>query len=128
MKKLGQIKIDFYDDHCEQEVNVENVETQHLALAIARLIERTGVTSRMHDEMFDDNSSDDQKPYNAKLVCIDADEAPDFTKGKIYEIKDGILYGDHCKFGADFDNNEPFVSLEQINDIMAAQFIELVQE
>lgn len=67
--------------------------------------------------------------YNAKLVCVDDHCAPNFTKGKIYKVVDGILYGDDDEgFGSDYDDDEPFESLDQINDIMAPDFIELNEE
>lgn len=70
----------------------------------------------------------ERKPYNAKLVCVDDNHAPDFTKGKIYEVKDGMLHGNCHTFSTDAFDKKPFESLDQINDMMRPDFIELKDE
>lgn len=34
------------------------------------------------------------KPYNGKVVCVDPNGFPYYTKGKIYEVKDGLYFTD----------------------------------
>ena len=80
--------------------------------------------------------------YTKKLVCIDENSAPDFTTGKIYEVVDGILFGDNGywagigkdhqgHYGDDYKEipmHNRYKSLEQINDDIKAEFIELIEE
>lgn len=121
MKKLGQIKIDFYDDHSETKVQLKNVDTINVAMTLINLMKEIGINKIVEDDC------DDQKPYNAKLVCVKTEGTTNFTIGKVYEVKDGILHGNKHKFGIDPFNNEPFKNLDEINKFMAAYFIELVE-
>ena len=63
---------------------------------------------------------------NIKVICINDVPYSNFTKGKIYTVKNGFLYGNSECFGADFFNKEPFESIKQINDIMTPQFVEVL--
>lgn len=58
------------------------------------------------------------KYFNGKIRCIKSNQG-NFTKGKIYEVKDGVLSNDFGKL--------PFASLEEINTTHISQF-ELVEE
>ena len=63
---------------------------------------------------------------NIKVICINDVPRSDFTKGKIYTVKNGFLYGNSERFGADALEEEPFESIKQINDIMRPQFVEVL--
>ena len=63
---------------------------------------------------------------NIKVICINDVPRSDFTKGKIYTVKNGFLYGNSERFGADILEEEPFESIKQINDIMRPQFVEVL--
>ncbi len=63
---------------------------------------------------------------NIKVICINDVPRSNFTKGKIYTVKNGFLYGNSECFGADFFNKEPFESIKQINDRMGPQFVEVL--
>lgn len=63
---------------------------------------------------------------NIKVICINDVPRSDFTKGKIYTVKNGFLYGNSERFGADVLEKEPFESIKQINDIMTPQFVEVL--
>ena len=63
---------------------------------------------------------------NIKVICINDVSRSDFTKGKIYTVKNGFLYGNSERFGADVLEEEPFESIKQINDIMRPQFVEVL--
>lgn len=62
------------------------------------------------------------EPYNAKIVCIES-HTSHFTKGKIYEVKNGVLYGNE---DSEFDYNAK--SIDEINEQLGSQFIELVED
>ena len=63
---------------------------------------------------------------NIKVICINDVPSSEFTKGKIYTVKNGFLYGNSERFGADILEEEPFESIKQINDIMRPQFVEVL--
>ena len=63
---------------------------------------------------------------NIKVICINDVPRSDFTKGKIYTVKNGFLYGNSERFGAYILEEEPFESIKQINDIMRPQFVEVL--
>lgn len=68
------------------------------------------------------------EPYNHKLVCTRG--AGHFRMGKLYEVKDGILYGDvgyETGIG-DLPPYKPFTNLNSVNLEMVPNFIEYVEE
>ena len=65
---------------------------------------------------------------NIKVICINDVPRSDFTKGKIYTVKNGFIYGNSGRFGADIFDEEPFESIEQINDRMKPQFVEVLSQ
>lgn len=63
----------------------------------------------------------EEKPkWNAKVVCVKA--VGDFTKGKIYSVKEGCIENDLDKI-----SSIAFSSLDELNDTMVSQFILLVE-
>ena len=62
--------------------------------------------------------NEEPRLYNAKVVCVKPTYA--FTKGKIYEVKDGFLETDYR-----IDKTNQFKSLDEINSY-DAEFIEVV--
>lgn len=62
-------------------------------------------------------------PYNGKVICIFATEVERFTKGNIYEVKDGILCDNSD--GVYSYWNVPFESVEQINEYCNSEFAEI---
>lgn len=62
-------------------------------------------------------------PYNGKVICIFATEIERFTKGNIYEVKDGVLCDDSD--GVYSYWNVPFESVEQINEYCNSEFAEI---
>lgn len=66
------------------------------------------------------------KPYNAKIVCVKV--VGRFTKGKIYEVKDGFLFDDiGLKFEKRSVNSKGYKNIEEINNNLVSQFIEVVE-
>lgn len=63
------------------------------------------------------------KPYNGKVICIFATEVERFTKGNIYEIKNGILCDNSDGIYSYW--NTPFESVEQINEYCSSEFAEV---
>lgn len=63
------------------------------------------------------------KPYNGKVICIFATEVENFTKGNIYEVKDGILYDNFD--GAYFYWTGPFENIKEINEYCSSEFAEI---
>lgn len=61
------------------------------------------------------------EPYNAKIVCIKG-QTPHFTKGRIYEVNNGVLYGNE---NSEFDCNAK--NIDEINEYLGSKFIELVE-
>lgn len=35
------------------------------------------------------------QPYSGKVVCVDPNGFSDYTKGKIYEVKEGLFFSDN---------------------------------
>lgn len=64
-------------------------------------------------------------PYNGKVICIFATETERFTKGNIYEVKDGILCDDSVGVYCYSYWNVPFESVEQINEYCNSEFAEI---
>lgn len=64
------------------------------------------------------------KPYSGKIVCISGKEGV-FTKGKVYTVKNGTLLSDDG-FKHPFVAL-PFVSVQDINKRLEAEFIELIE-
>lgn len=62
-------------------------------------------------------------PYNGKIICIFATEVERFTKGNIYEVKDGILCDNSD--GVYSYWNVPFENVEQINEYCNSEFAEI---
>lgn len=62
------------------------------------------------------------KYFNGKVVCVEA-KTFFFTKGKIYEIKDGVGFDD----AGDIMTSKPIASIEELNDRMDSQFMEIVE-
>lgn len=60
--------------------------------------------------------------YNAKLVCVESYTSY-FTKGKIYEIENGLLYGNRNR-----KLNSVFKNIAEINVNLLSKFIELVED
>lgn len=62
------------------------------------------------------------EPYNAKIVCVKTNESTLFTKGKIYNVQDGVLYpnGKYYRYGE-------FKNIDDINDHLIPEFIEVVE-
>ena len=60
------------------------------------------------------------KYYNGKVVCAET-SFPWLTKGKIYEIKDGILTYDNGKNSL----HSPFVSFDEFEKTFRSEFIEI---
>lgn len=68
------------------------------------------------------------EPYNHKLVCTRG--AGHFRMGKLYEVKDGILYGD-VGYETGIGFCPPYIlftNLDEVNKEMASKFIEYVEE
>lgn len=63
------------------------------------------------------------KPYNGKVICVFATEIERFTKGNIYEVKNGILCDDSD--GVYSYWNVPFESVRQINEYCSSEFAEI---
>lgn len=63
------------------------------------------------------------KPYNGKVICIFATEIERFTKGNIYEVKDGILCDDSDGIYSYW--NVPFENVGQINEYCSSEFAEI---
>lgn len=65
-----------------------------------------------------------EKPkYNARVVCIRA-ETECFTDGKIYEVKDGFIYGNRNRP----DNLYPFENFEDLSRALRSSFIEIKED
>lgn len=62
------------------------------------------------------------EPYNAKVVCIEGITSH-FTKGRIYEVENGVLYGNKNN---EFDVNAK--NIDEINERLGSRFIELVED
>lgn len=75
------------------------------------------------DRLFEPES----QKYNARLVCVN-ENGGTFVQGRIYEVRDGLLYLGDDKYGSDYSNERPFKSLKEINEIMSSDFIELKEE
>lgn len=61
--------------------------------------------------------------YNARLVCIKG-QTPHFTKGRIYEVREGLVYGNENERS----NYTVFKNIDEINEYLVSQFIELVED
>lgn len=59
--------------------------------------------------------------YNARIVCINS-QTDHFTKGKIYKVENGNLYGNGNK---KFDGNVQ--NIDEVNEGLMSKFIELVE-
>ena len=67
-------------------------------------------------------------PYEGKLVCIDTPENDyhcRFIAGKLYDLKDNILYDLHGNVVWAFSDR--ITSLEQLNEVAYGTFIEFVE-
>lgn len=62
------------------------------------------------------------KYYTGKVVCV-SPFSPFYTKGKVYEIKDGVGKND----AGDRMTNHPVKSFEEFSQKMISEFIELVE-
>lgn len=60
-----------------------------------------------------------EKFYNAEVVCVD-DSGKYFEKGKIYKVKNGIIYDRYGK-----PDRYRFKSLKELNNWYISQFIEV---
>lgn len=63
------------------------------------------------------------EPYNAKIVCIES-QTPHFTKGKIYEVRDGVVYENENERS----NYTVVKNINEVNECLMSQFIELVED
>jgi hypothetical protein len=65
--------------------------------------------------------------YNGKVVCIDLNEsnAHNYTVGKIYQFKDGVLTTD-C--GIKFGTHHPFRSFREWQLWTNSTFIEVIED
>lgn len=63
-----------------------------------------------------------QKYFSGKVVCIKA-VTDEFTTGKIYEIKDGVIYSD---FGVRV-TSKLISSVDELNGRLLSQFVEIVE-
>lgn len=65
---------------------------------------------------------DSSEYFNGKVVCV-IPSGPWLTKGKIYEIKDGVGYDNE----GDKMTAKPVESVEDLNEHMASKFMEIVE-
>ena len=56
--------------------------------------------------------------YNGKIICYEENGSSFFTKGKVYEVKNGVIISD------DGLNSREFKTLDEINDNLVPDFIE----
>lgn len=64
--------------------------------------------------------------YNGRIICIDEiAQSANFTKGKIYKVKEGRLQGDTGTFYP--AHKIGFTSLKEINDSLCSEFIEVIE-
>lgn len=70
------------------------------------------------DMIFKDCESAVPKLLNTKVVCIRS-ESSDFTKGKLYEVINGVLKGNVYEYTS-------YQSVEEINSELVSQFIEFL--
>lgn len=68
---------------------------------------------------------EEPKYYSGKVVCIDA-RTDEFTKGKIYEVKNGRMKTDLSHIVEPGDLS-PYTSFENLTLKLASKFIELVE-
>ena len=61
--------------------------------------------------------------YNGKVICVDDNDYYFYTKGKIYQFKDGIAFDD---FGGRF-NTKPFTSFDELAKWSHAKWLEVVE-
>lgn len=67
---------------------------------------------------------EDTEVFNGKIVCIETTDT-DFTGGKIYEVKEGIL---EDNFGNHYGEMCLFQNLKEINECMSGvKFIKLIE-
>lgn len=71
------------------------------------------------DMIFKDCESAVPKLLNTKVVCIRS-ESSDFSKGKLYEVINGVLKGNVYEYTS-------YQSVEEINSELVSQFIEFVE-
>lgn len=70
---------------------------------------------------------DDTKYYNGKIVCVNkGHERTSFTQGKIYEVKNGIIYADDDVELENLIFDRPWKSFDEINETLDPDFVELV--
>ena len=83
-----------------------------------------GIYTELESRCFVLANSIEAKPkyFNGKVVCVEA-KTSFFTKGKIYEIKDGVGFDDT----GDIMTSKPIASIKELNDRMNSQFMEIVE-
>lgn len=72
-------------------------------------------------EKVDDTATAKPEWFNGKVVCTNISKYSLFTKGKIYEVKDGVLTDDN---GGRYHQIK---SVAEINERVISQFIEVVE-
>lgn len=72
-------------------------------------------------------AEDKPKLYNGKVVCVDTGmAAPVYTKGKIYQFRDGVAYNDTgCRFNLCV--NHPITSFDELRLKSFATWLEVVE-
>lgn len=73
---------------------------------------------------------ENKEKYNGKVICIENEDNPFFTIGRIYNVINGVFIGDRT---SEWTNDDKyFYSLEEINDYFKdygnVKFIELVED
>lgn len=73
---------------------------------------------------------ENKEKYNGKVICIESEDNPFFTVGRIYSVINGVCIGD-CT--SEWNNDDKyFYSLEEINDYFKdydnVKFIKLVED
>ena len=74
------------------------------------------------------NEQKKPKGLNMDIVCIKS-KSGHFTDGKKYEVRDGYFITDNgVKLGKGACNEQPYKTLDEIEEELASKFIELVEE
>ena len=61
--------------------------------------------------------------YSGKVICINDCGSYLFTKGKVYDVRNGALGSDKHTIYKHITNETPYKSLDEINEDLSAQFI-----